>query len=264
VGNKAAPVPGSVQRIREDLLSLLAVFRELLAADAGPLGAVAENVFAEAEAAGADLPARAASLRDMPEKQRLALISLESILEDLQIIENSANTILTIKEDLIGPARQRKPVVFSLTEELERIVTDMALPRGVVTTEWPADLPPVHGDPRQIDQVFNNLIKNAWEALDGNPAPHIHVSLGRDSDPALLQACVRDNGPGIPPEIQEKIWVSFFTTKGHKGGTGLGLSACMEIVRQNGGRIWLESEVGKGTAFYVLLPLANSSHTEEA
>ncbi|NTV37800.1 MAG: response regulator [Anaerolineales bacterium] len=267
VGNKAAPVPGSARRVREDLLRLVAVFSKLAAgngSDREALTGIAETVFAEAEAAGADLSAQAEELLKLPEKQRAALVSLESMLEDLQIIENSANTILTIKEDLIGPARQRKPVVFSLTEELERIVTDMALPRGVVTTEWPADLPPVHGDPRQIDQVFNNLIKNAWEALDGNPAPHIHVSLGRDSDPALLQACVRDNGPGIPPEIQEKIWVSFFTTKGHKGGTGLGLSACMEIVRQNGGRIWLESEVGKGTAFYVVLPLANSSHTEEA
>jgi len=265
VGNKAAPVPGSAQRVREDLLNLLAVFQELIAAsgDQGPLDGVAESVFAEAQETGIDLPARAESLRNMPERQRNALISLESILEDLQIIENSANTILTIKEDLIGPARQRKPVVFCLAEELERLVANMALPKGVVTTEWPDDLPPVYGDPRQVDQVFNNLIKNAWEALDGNPAPRIHVSLACDSDPALLRACVRDNGPGLPPELQEKIWVSFFTTKGHRGGTGLGLSACMEIVRQNGGRIWLESEAGKGAAFYVLLPLADPTHTKE-
>jgi signal transduction histidine kinase len=73
---------------------------------------------------------------------------------------------------------------------------------------------------------------------------------------ALLLACVRDNGPGIPPEVQERIWVSFFTTKAGKGGTGLGLSACLEIVRQNGGKIWVESKVGKGAAFYVQLPVA--------
>jgi signal transduction histidine kinase len=71
---------------------------------------------------------------------------------------------------------------------------------------------------------------------------------------------VQDNGPGIPPELQERIWVSFFTTKSGKGGTGLGLSACMEIVRQNGGKIWVESEAGKGTTFYFTLPPANRKY----
>ena len=60
---------------------------------------------------------------------------------------------------------------------------------------------------------------------------------------------VKDNGPGIPKEIQEKIWVSFFTTKGGSGGTGLGLSAVMQIVNQHGGSISLESEVGKVRPF---------------
>jgi signal transduction histidine kinase len=126
----------------------------------------------------------------------------------------------------------------------------------------PANLPPVLGDPHQVDQIFNNLIKNAWEALDGNPAPSITVGARKDSDPRYVLISIQDNGPGIPPEVQEKIWVSFFTTKGGRGGTGLGLSACMEIVRQNGGRIWVESQAGKGATFFVLLP-ATSSQTEE-
>ncbi|MBN2387517.1 MAG: GAF domain-containing protein [Anaerolineales bacterium] len=268
VGNKAAPVPGAAQRVRADLLNLVAALHQvILATPAGgpnPLQEVAENVFAEADQAGIDLAERAAFLLEMPAKQRAALISLESILEDLQIIEGSADTILNIKEDLIGPARQRKPIAFSLTDELSRLVAAMALPTEAVMTDWPPDLPLVYGDPRQIDQVFNNLIKNAWEALVGNPEPRIQVSLRRDDDPGMLRACVRDNGPGIPPEIQERIWVSFFTTKGGRGGTGLGLSACMEIVRQNGGKIWLESEAGKGAAFYVLIPIGNETQIEEA
>jgi signal transduction histidine kinase/DNA-binding response OmpR family regulator len=261
VGNKAAPVPGSVKRVREDLLNLIAAFRALLTArqataEENPLLGLAENVFEEAEAAGVDLAALADILQKKTPKQLMALVSLESMLEDLQIIENSAATILSIKEDLIGPARQRSAAAFSLTDELARMVSNMALPRGVVTTEFEPHLPQVLGDPRQVEQVFNNLVKNAWEALNGHAEAHIHVSLRRDADPNLLLACVRDNGPGIPPEIQEKIWVSFFTTKSGKGGTGLGLSACMEIVRQNGGKIWVESEVGKGAAFYVQLPVA--------
>jgi signal transduction histidine kinase/DNA-binding response OmpR family regulator len=259
VGNKAAPVPGSVKRVREDLLNLLAAFRHILAvakeaARPSPLYGVAENIFEEAELADAHLAALADILLQKPEKQLRALISLESMLEDLHIIENSAATILSIKEDLIGPARQRKPEAFSLCEALSRLVEEMSLPKGVVTTKWPADLPNVFGDPRQIDQVFNNLIKNAWEAMDGQPDPRIHVTVQRDD--GFLLACVRDNGPGIPREVQEKIWVSFFTTKAGKGGTGLGLSACLEIARQNSGKIWVESEVGKGAVFYVQLPVA--------
>jgi signal transduction histidine kinase len=264
VGNKAAPVPGSVQRVRGDLLNLLAAFKHIItakapkelgqAAEASPLLGLAESIFEEAEAEGVDLSALADELLQMPEKRRDAMVSLESILEDLQIIENSATTILNIKEDLIGPARQRNAVAFSLPDEIKRIVLNMALPEGVVKMDWPENLPQVFGDPRQIDQIFNNLIKNAWEALDQTPNPRINVTL-RCED-AFLLACVRDNGPGIPAEVMEKIWVSFFTTKGGKGGTGLGLSACLEIARQNGGKIWVESRPGKGAAFYVQLPVA--------
>ena len=261
VGNKAAPVPGSVKRVREDLLNLLAAFQAILtatkeSAEENPLLGVAENAFEEAQASGVDLSALADILKTKSPKQLMALVSLESMLEDLQIIENSAATILSIKEDLIGPARQRNPKVFSLTDELERMVGNMALPKGAVTTDFAPGLPDAFGDPRQLEQVFNNLVKNAWEAMDGRPDAHIHVSVKRDSNPAFLLACVRDNGPGIPSEIQEKIWMTFFTTKSGKGGTGLGLSACMEMVRQNEGKIWLESEPGKGAAFFVLLPVA--------
>ncbi len=261
VGNKAAPVPGSVRRVREDLLNLLAAFQAILtatkeSAEENPLLGVAENAFDEAQASGVDLSALADILKTKSPKQLMALVSLESMLEDLQIIENSAQTILSIKEDLIGPARQRNPRVFSLTDELERMVGNMALPKGAVTTGFAPGLPEVFGDPRQLEQVFNNLVKNAWEAMDGRPDARIHVSVKRDSNPAFLLACVRDNGPGIPPELQEKIWMTFFTTKSGKGGTGLGLSACMEMVRQNEGKIWLESEPGNGAAFFVLLPVA--------
>jgi signal transduction histidine kinase len=257
VGNKAAPVPGSVQRVRGDLLNLLAAFRHIIMAktiEESPLLGLAESVFEEAEVAGVDLSALAEELLQMPEKRRNALVSLESMLEDLQIIENSATTILNIKEDLIGPARQRNAVAFSLRDEIERIVLNMALPDGVVKTAWPENLPKAFGDPRQIDQIFNNLIKNAWEALEQTPNPQISVTVLCED--TYLLTCVADNGPGIPREVLEKIWVSFFTTKGGKGGTGLGLSACTEIARQNGGKIWVESQLGHGAAFYVQLPIA--------
>lgn len=115
-------------------------------------------------------------------------------------------------------------------------------------------MPPAHVDERQVEQVFNNLIKNAWEALTHASAPDPKIIVRGRRDGEFVLVSVRDNGPGIPKEIQEKIWVSFFTTKGGAGGTGLGLSAVMQIVNQHGGTIWLESETGHGAEFFVRLP----------
>ena len=260
VGNKAAPVPASVQRVREDLLNILAVFKAYLETGEEQMErrflCVIEKVFTQAQDAGIDLSAMMDKLADLPEHRLSNLIGLESILEDLQIVENSANTILNIKEDLIGPARQRNPMPFSLADEINRIVANMRIPGGVVMAEFETGLPPAYGDPRQLDQVYNNLIKNAWEALESSADRRIHISVRRDPESGSLISCVRDNGPGIPPDALEKIWVSFYTTKSGKGGTGLGLSACMEIVRQNGGSIWVESKPGQGAAFFVRLPVA--------
>jgi signal transduction histidine kinase/DNA-binding NarL/FixJ family response regulator len=264
VGNKAAPIPGSVQRLREDLSNLLALLslsvkRRQIEARSDAIANALDNILGEA---GERLPLDelVSSLESYAPKRLMALLDIESMLEDLQIIEHSAETILNIKEDMIGPARQRHPAAFSLAEMLTTLVMNMGLPKGMVETDWPGDLPHAFGDARQIEQVFNNLVKNAWEALDGRPDAKIWIDARCDSNPALLLITVKDNGPGIPAEIQEKIWVSFFTTKAERGGTGLGLSACMQIVDQNHGKIWLQSEPGKGAAFSVLLPSVKNQH----
>jgi signal transduction histidine kinase len=148
---------------------------------------------------------------------------------------------------------------ISLPDLLRRTIAGMGLPDGVVRTDFDVDLPPVYADPRQIQRVFVNLIKNAWEALRGHPHPEILIRTQRVADPGYILVQVHDNGPGIPLEFLDKIWVSFFTTKGDRGGTGLGLSACMEIVTQTGGKIWLDSsQPGLGTTFAVLLPAAQA------
>jgi signal transduction histidine kinase len=105
--------------------------------------------------------------------------------------------------------------------------------------------------------VLVNLIKNAWEALEGHPEPRIVVRAQRAKEPGYVQISVEDNGPGIPAEIQEKVWVSFFTTKSDSGGTGLGLPACMQIAQQSHGKLWVESEEGEGATFFLWLPQAD-------
>ena len=259
VGNKAAPIPASAGRVREDLTNLLAMIHTLLALPdaerAGhPFWEVVQNALAAAPGQGFDLPAQARKLSELSPNAFMFLGDLESTLEDLQIIEQSARHILDIKEDLIGPARQPQLEELNIALVLRATINGMGLPAGVVISDFGPDLPMISADARQLDNVFSNLIKNAWEALNGRESAHIWVR-ALPSEPGFLRVEVEDNGPGIPPEIREKIWVSFFTTKGGQGGTGLGLAACMEIVRQIGGKIWVESERGQGAKFFVLLPV---------
>jgi len=259
VGNKAAPIPGSINRVKEDIKYLLALFASMdeSGLENESLREAVRNVREEAQSQGLDLKSILEEMSAMKSNRLQALLSVESLMEDLTIAENSANTILEIKEGLIGPARQRIDASISLEAMITNTVENMGLPDGAVEMGWEKDLPLVHGDVRQLEQVFNNLIKNAWEALTNANVtnPKITIAGCRDNDPHYVLVIVKDNGPGIPKEIQEKIWVSFFTTKGGKGGTGLGLSAVMQIVNQHGGKIWLESENGNGATFYVRLPI---------
>jgi signal transduction histidine kinase len=257
VGNKAAPIPGSVKRVREDLLYILALAAQLNESDAKneSLAAAVETIKEEAEAKGIDLNQVLAEMSAMKKNRLQALVSVESLMEDLDIAENSAVTILSIKEGLIGPARQRNDSVVSLSEMITDTVANMGLPDGVVELDWAENMPNAFVDARQVEQVFNNLIKNSWEAMSQISAPKIFVKGRRDVNPNFVLVTIKDTGPGIPKELQEKIWVSFFTTKGGSGGTGLGLSSVMQIVNQHGGSISLESEVGKGAMFSVRLPV---------
>lgn len=259
VGNKAAPIPASAGRVREDLTHLLAMFQTLLALSetertSHPFWNVVQNTFVTAAEQSIDLSANAEKLANLSPNAFVFLGDLESTLEDLQIIEQSARKILNIKEDLIGPARKPRLEELNIAAMLRETISGMGLPAGVIISDFGPDLPLISADARQLDNVFGNLIKNAWEALDGRAAPHIWVR-AFPSEPGFIHVEVEDNGPGIPAEIREKIWVSFFTTKGGQGGTGLGLAACMEIIQQSGGKIWVESENNQGAKFIVLLPV---------
>ena len=267
VGNKAAPIAGSANRVREDLLNLLAVVQAwgdipLRKRENHPFGRLMRQTWAIASSQGLDLPSKAATLSDFTEDRLSLMVDLESILEDLNIIQQSSSTILNIKEDLIGPMRQQNSTAVELPALLRETVAEMGLPAGVVQGDYDNSLPPVTGDTRQIDRVFTNLIKNAWEAQEGQPNPQIHIQVARAEEPGFARVQIHDNGPGIPPDILEKIWVSFFTTKGDQGGTGLGLSACMSIIQQSGGKIWAESLPGEGATFIVLLPFIDEKNIE--
>jgi two-component system NtrC family sensor kinase len=114
------------------------------------------------------------------------------------------------------------------------------------------ELPVIKGNIGKLQQVFLNLVLNARDAMDGGGVLSIE---SRATDDAVV-VLVRDTGQGISPENLEKIYDPFFTTKVAKKGTGLGLSVTYGIVREHGGLIEVESEIGAGTLFHLEFPVA--------
>ncbi len=105
-------------------------------------------------------------------------------------------------------------------------------------------------DRSQMEQVLINLIKNAWEACKETPNPNIRITIIKNEyqQPVIS---IYDNGYGILPEVQDKIFVPFFTTK--QGGSGIGLSICRQIINSHGGTISVSSQPGKGSCFTIRL-----------
>jgi signal transduction histidine kinase len=116
-----------------------------------------------------------------------------------------------------------------------------------------SDLPLCYGDEVQLNQVFSNLIGNALKCLDPGRPGVIKVS-GRNDDGQIIY-CVEDNGIGISAENQEKVFAIFNKVDSEKDGEGLGLTIIRKILERHGGKIWVESEEGKGSRFYAQLPL---------
>jgi chemotaxis family two-component system sensor kinase Cph1 len=125
--------------------------------------------------------------------------------------------------------------------------------RGATITHDP--LPAVTGDFEVLTKVLRHLIGNAI-AYCGAPSPRVHVS-ARRVDPDWVFS-VEDNGPGIEPEFQERIFGAFKRLHGNEcPGTGLGLAFCRKAIEWHGGRIWVESAPGAGSTFYFTLPVAD-------
>jgi signal transduction histidine kinase len=114
-------------------------------------------------------------------------------------------------------------------------------------------LPLVECAPAQIDQVFLNLIVNAAQAMPEGKMGLIDIRT--DCNDKLVWIEVKDNGPGIPPDVLKKIFDPFFTTKDPGTGTGLGLSVSQNIIQQHGGTLTVDSTVGVGTTFKITLPI---------
>ena len=143
---------------------------------------------------------------------------------------------------------------------LKALVTEMGqfagktFPRNIAIEIFIAeDLPEVTGNSTQLHQVLMNLCVNASDAM---PTGGTLKVTARNAPKQFVQIRVEDSGAGIPPEVIERIFDPFFTTKEPGKGTGLGLSTVARIVKNHGGSVKVESEVGTGTVFEILLPAA--------
>ncbi len=113
------------------------------------------------------------------------------------------------------------------------------------------EIPPITCYPRQLNQVFLNVILNSIQAIDGEGT--ITITTYRKND--FVHLSIADDGVGIPKENINKVFDPGFTTRGVGVGTGLGLSICYKIIKNHGGEIRLESELGKGSNITIVLPL---------
>jgi two-component system NtrC family sensor kinase len=132
----------------------------------------------------------------------------------------------------------------------------MMKPAVVVRKEYGA-LPPVRCHPKQLEQVFMNLLVNAYQAIEARAARDgaggtIELRTAEEADGVVV--AVSDDGIGVAPEHADRIFEPFFTTKEVGEGTGLGLSTSFEIVRRHGGTIRAATRPSGGTTFTVFLP----------
>jgi two-component system cell cycle sensor histidine kinase/response regulator CckA len=190
---------------------------------------------------------------------------------DLMEIKRNANRAAVLVRQLLAFSRKQtmRPSVLNLTDVIGdlRMLVDRLISGSNVKlrVEYGRDLWPVKTDLSQFEQVLINLCVNARDAMpDGgsitvstrNVDAEEAVAFGYRGLPSedMVLVEVADTGTGIAPEIMDKIFEPFFTTKEVGKGTGLGLAMVYGIVKQSGGYIYPESEVGKGTTFRIFLP----------
>jgi len=180
--------------------------------------------------------------------------------KDLDIVVTETQRCRDIVRHLLDFAQERPPekqvvdVNEVMRETLSLTARYDALQQARVEVRLAEGPLQVDADPKQLQQVFTNLILNAAEALPAGGT--ITIRSGEDSGGGSVQVEVADDGRGIPRECLARVFEPFFTTKGRGQGTGLGLSVSLGIVQKHGGAIDIESEPDRGTTVRVALPKA--------
>jgi two-component system NtrC family sensor kinase len=179
--------------------------------------------------------------------------------ENVGIIERESKRCGELMKNLLAFSRQQAPqftavnVNTVVAHAARLMVHQFELSQTGFSEDLARDLPEIQGDPAQIQQVLIILLANAGEALGQGGEIHVRTAAAEGGEGVSIE--VRDNGPGIPPGLRDKIFEPFFSTKENQHRTGLGLAVAKGIVERHGGTLTVESQPGAGAAFTVQLPL---------
>jgi two-component system, cell cycle sensor histidine kinase and response regulator CckA len=196
----------------------------------------------------------------------------DAAINELSEIRRAAQHAASLTRQLLAFSKQQ--VVNKLALDLNQEISDMRkmLQRIIgedveLKTEMDQTATSILADQGQMQQIIMNLAVNARDAMPGGGTLLIrtqrmntvtnpfNLTSGQPAQGHFVRLSVQDSGTGIPPEIRERIFDPFFSTKGHDG-TGLGLSVIYSIVESHHGAIELESEIGRGTVFHIFLPVS--------
>jgi light-regulated signal transduction histidine kinase (bacteriophytochrome) len=177
--------------------------------------------------------------------------------EFIQFAVDGATRMQALINDLLAYSRVGSKGKPLLPTDLDSVLDDALANLSVRLSETKAEvtrapLPPVVADSSQLTQLFQNLIGNALKFVtDGHP----QVRVAATSDEGLVRISVSDNGIGIDPRFEKRIFEVFqrLHTREEYPGTGIGLAVCRKIVERHGGRIWVESKAGRGATFHFTL-----------
>jgi two-component system NtrC family sensor kinase len=193
------------------------------------------------------------------------------VRSDLQIIAEATERVRKIVKGLLDFSRQTKldpePTdINRLVAASLSLIENQALMKGVAVKFIPGDqLPELTVDRSQIQSVVLNMVINALDATDPGGTIRVFTASGITGHPAGrkgVEITIADTGSGISPENLDKLFEPFFTTKPVGQGTGLGLAVSLGIVQHHGGHIRVQSEVGKGSRFFIWLPVDEKDRNE--
>ncbi|MFZ4857885.1 MAG: transporter substrate-binding domain-containing protein [Desulfuromonadaceae bacterium] len=192
-------------------------------------------------------------------KKDLETGKYERAQDDMQRIEGAADKMTSLLNDLLELSRVGRQMGEPSLIDMNLLVSDvLAQLTGVVTQSLVGvvvqpDLPAVHGDPKRIAEVVQNLIENAIKYRSDQTVPCIEIGTRQDGRECVF--FVKDNGKGIDPCHHEKVFGLFNKLDGDSEGTGVGLALVKRIIEVHGGRVWVESEgEGMGSCFCFTLP----------
>jgi signal transduction histidine kinase len=182
------------------------------------------------------------------------LASIQRSASNIQVATQKASKIIFALKSFARQDTTEKQQEANINETLETVLTlyENHLKRGVEVVRHYANLPQTLCYPDELMQVWTNILHNAIQAMNNAGTITINTSFSEENTQILVS--IADTGEGIPQEIQAKIFDAFFTTKKMGEGSGLGLDISRKIIDKHKGKIYFQSEEGKGTTFYVEIP----------